>query len=132
MSELLEGESLRDRLRHGPLPHRKAVDFALQIARGLTAAHEKGIIHRDLKPENLFLTHDGRIKILDFGLAKLVEPEAQSEDQTNVPTRKLNTSPGMILGTVGYRLDSGLVRLTHATFLLRLNLFTREAHECAV
>ena len=102
VSELLEGESLRDRLQHGPLPHRKAVDYALQIARGLTAAHEKGIVHRDLKPENLFLTHDGRIKILDFGLAKLVESEAQIEDQTNVPTKKLNTSPGMILGTVGY------------------------------
>jgi serine/threonine protein kinase len=102
VSELLKGEALRDLLQNGRLSVRKAVDYALQVAHGLAAAHEKGIVHRDLKPENIFLTHDGRIKILDFGLAKLVESLDLSEDQANVPTRKLHTSPGMILGTVGY------------------------------
>src|SRR5579863_9107172 len=68
VSELLEGETLRDRLRTGALSIRKAIDYSLQVARGLAAAHEKGIVHRDLKPENLFLTNDGRVKILDFGL----------------------------------------------------------------
>src|ERR1700680_1048716 len=73
VSELLEGETLRERLRGGSIAGRKTLDYALQIAHGLAAAHEKGIIHRDLKPENLFLTKDGRVKILDFGLAKAVE-----------------------------------------------------------
>src|SRR5436853_2192757 len=72
VSELLEGETLRERMAGAALPQRKAIDYALQIARGLAAAHEKGIVHRDLKPENLFITtNDGRVKILDFGLAKL-------------------------------------------------------------
>ena len=75
MSELLEGETLRERLRGGSIAVRKALDYALQIAQGLAAAHEKGIIHRDLKPENLFVTKDGRVKILDFGLAKLTQAE---------------------------------------------------------
>src|SRR5271154_3232978 len=75
VTELLEGETLRQRIQTGPVPVRKATDYALQISRGLAAAHEQGITHRDLKPENVFLTKDGRIKILDFGLAKLNRPE---------------------------------------------------------
>ena len=75
VSELLEGETLRAILADGKLPSRRTLDYAIQIARGLAAAHEKGIVHRDLKPENLFVTKDGRVKILDFGLAKLTEPE---------------------------------------------------------
>ena len=101
VSELLEGETLRDRIGGTPLPVRKAIDFATQIARGLSAAHEKGIVHRDLKPENLFLTRDGRVKILDFGLAKLVHGEALSEAETNTHGMP-GTDAGKVLGTVGY------------------------------
>src|SRR5262245_4103105 len=101
VSELLIGESLRERMRGEALPLRRAVDYAIQIARGLAAAHEKGIIHRDLKPENLFLTKDGRLKILDFGLAKLTLAD-NTEVETEAPTRRVNTDPGVILGTVGY------------------------------
>jgi len=100
VSELLEGETLRDRLHNGPLPTRKAIDYAQQIARGLAAAHEKGIIHRDLKPENLFITDDGRAKILDFGLAKFTRPEPDSSG--NEPTQQVGTEAGTVLGTVGY------------------------------
>ena len=102
VSELLEGETLRDRLASGALAQRKAIDYALQIARGLAAAHERGIIHRDLKPENLFVTKDGRVKILDFGLAKLVEPMGGRELQADVPMRKVMTESGVIMGTAGY------------------------------
>ena len=102
VSELLEGESLRDCLGHGPLPSRKAIDYATQIARGLAAAHAKGIIHRDLKPDNLFLTKDGHVKILDFGLAKLVQPATDNFAQTDVATRKVHTDPGTVMGTAGY------------------------------
>ena len=99
--ELLEGETLRAAMAAGKLPHRRAIDYALQIARGLAAAHEKGIVHRDLKPENLFVTNDGRMKILDFGLAKLLQPESSSQ-VTNLPTATGATEPGVVLGTLGY------------------------------
>lgn len=98
VSELLEGETLRRRLASGPLPARKAVDYAIQIAHGLAAAHDKGIIHRDLKPENIFLTGDGRVKILDFGLAKLTERGNAAGDAT----RTIQSGAGTVLGTVGY------------------------------
>jgi Tol biopolymer transport system component len=100
VTELLEGETLRGRLVGGALPVRKAVDYAVQIAHGLAAAHEKGIVHRDLKPENLFVTKDGRVKILDFGLAKLTQAE-DAGPQTNLPTAA-GTEPGVVLGTLGY------------------------------
>jgi Tol biopolymer transport system component len=102
VTELLEGETLRSRLSVGALSTRKALDYAIQIARGLAAAHEKGIVHRDLKPENLFVTRDGRMKILDFGLAKLKQTEPGSEGETNLPTGSLGTEPGVVLGTMGY------------------------------
>jgi hypothetical protein len=101
VSELLEGETLRDRLRSGPISSRKTIDYAVQVARGLSAAHEKGIVHRDLKPENLFLTNDGRMKILDFGLAKLTRPETES-GSADAPTMHAATEPGLVMGTVGY------------------------------
>ena len=100
VSELLEGETLRERLRSGSIPVRKALDYALQITRGLAAAHEKGIVHRDLKPENLFVTKDGRVKILDFGLAKLAQ--AESSEHTSLPTATHHTEAGVVLGTAGY------------------------------
>jgi eukaryotic-like serine/threonine-protein kinase len=100
--ELLEGETLRSALSGGKLPQRKAIDYAVQIAHGLAAAHEKGIVHRDLKPENLFVTKDGRLKILDFGLAKLTRPETEGAPKTESPTEPAGTEPGVVLGTVGY------------------------------
>ena len=99
VSELLEGETLRERLREGSIAARKTLDYALQIAHGLAAAHEKGVVHRDLKPENLFLTKDGRVKILDFGLAKLTQ--ADSRDHTSLPTMTHATEAGVVLGTAG-------------------------------
>ncbi|HET7452796.1 MAG TPA: protein kinase, partial [Thermoanaerobaculia bacterium] len=97
--ELLEGATLREKLDAGALPQRRAVEIATAIARGLAAAHEKGVVHRDLKPENVFLTEDGRVKVLDFGLAKKLGPE---EAQTNAPTTPAATEPGTVMGTVGY------------------------------
>ena len=101
VSELLEGDTLRKRIGGTPLAPRRALDYALQIAKGLGAAHEKGIVHRDLKPENIFVTNDGRVKILDFGLAKLTQMDG-NQGQTDIPTRRVNTDPGVVMGTVGY------------------------------
>ena len=97
VAELLEGETLRDRLGTGRMPVRKAVDVALQIAQGLSAAHAKSIVHRDLKPENIFLTADGHAKILDFGLAKVQTLNESEQTRTAAPT-----DPGTVLGTTGY------------------------------
>ncbi len=98
VTELLEGETLRERLYGGALPARKALEYAIQLGHGLAAAHEKGITHRDLKPDNIFLCRDGRCKILDFGLAKLVAPEPQDATLTDLPY----TQEGAVLGTTGY------------------------------
>jgi eukaryotic-like serine/threonine-protein kinase len=98
VAELLEGETLRQRLVSGALPVRKAVEYGVQIVKGLSAAHAKGIVHRDLKPENLFITEGGNVKILDFGLAKLREREGNAAEQTLTAL----THPGVVLGTVGY------------------------------
>ncbi len=100
--ELLEGETLRECLRAGPLPLRRAVDVAVQMAQALAAAHEKGVVHRDLKPENIVLTKDGRVKILDFGLAKLSPPALAEKDLTSAGTGSLLTEAGAVFGTVGY------------------------------
>jgi len=99
VSELLKGKTLRQRFSEGPIPIREAADYALQIAHGLTAAHDRLIVHRDLKPENLFLTDDGRVKILDFGVAKLQTPAEESRDIANLPTV---TRSGAMIGTVAY------------------------------
>src|SRR5580704_16369872 len=101
-TELLEGETLRERLAGAALPVRKAVDYAIQTARGLAAAHAKGITHRDLKPENLFLTKDGLVKILDFGLAKHAAIKSAGTHPTELATQPIETDPGKVLGTVGY------------------------------
>jgi len=103
VTELLEGEELRDRLNQGAVSSRKAIDYGQQIVSGLTAAHEKGIVHRDLKPENLFITIDERIKILDFGIAKLAASSPSTNpDISEDATRKVLTNPGVVMGTVGY------------------------------
>jgi serine/threonine protein kinase len=103
VTELLEGESLRDRLRGGAPPVRQALDIATEIARGLAAAHAHGIVHRDLKPDNVFVTRDGRAKILDFGLAKQ-DAALPVNQQTELPTQDAAeaTQAGLLLGTVGY------------------------------
>jgi eukaryotic-like serine/threonine-protein kinase len=102
VEELLEGETLREHLRRGALPARKVVEYGIEAARGLAAAHEKGIVHRDLKPENLFLTSDGRLKILDFGLAKLAATERPAAEQNDLPTATQATAIGIVMGTLGY------------------------------
>jgi serine/threonine protein kinase len=102
VSELLEGETLRERMVSGALPLSRVIDYALQVAKGLAAAHAKNIVHRDIKPENLFLTRDGLVKILDFGLAKLVRPEAADDLLSQAATVALQTQEGKMLGTMGY------------------------------
>ncbi len=101
VSELLEGEELRERLNDGAIPTRKAIEYAGQIVSGLSAAHEKGIVHRDLKPENIFITTEDRVKILDFGLAKLLEKTDVAHGSEDA-TKKALTNPGAVMGTVGY------------------------------
>ena len=104
VTELLEGETLRERMQGAVLSSRRAIEFAIQIAHGLAAAHEKGIVHRDLKPENIFLTKDGRIKILDFGLAKIAQggSETAGSAQTLTSAGVVLTEAGQVLGTAGY------------------------------
>ena len=110
VSELLEGSTLRQLLQRGPLLVRKEIDYGVQIAHGLAAAHEQGIIHRDLKPENLFITKDGRVKVLDFGLAKLTQ--RQPDSGSGMPTQSMGTDPGVVMGTAGYMAPEQVRRKT--------------------
>jgi len=103
VSELLDGETLRSVLDRGPVPQRKAIDYGVQLAHGLASAHEKGIVHRDVKPENIFVSRDGRIKILDFGLAKLAQKSAAaSADADGMTLTSSHTAVGLVMGTAGY------------------------------
>jgi TRAP transporter TAXI family solute receptor len=102
VTELLDGETLRARLKSGPLPARKAIECAVQLAHGLAAAHDKGLVHRDLKPENVFVQKDGQVKILDFGLAKDTTRVATSDDDSQTPTATAATDAGTVLGTMSY------------------------------
>jgi serine/threonine protein kinase len=103
VNELLKGETLRERLRRGPMRVGEVLEVGAAVAEGLAAAHTAGIIHRDLKPENLFLTKHGRVKILDFGLAKLMQPESQAaiDPEGATLSYRQDTTPGQVLGTVG-------------------------------
>jgi eukaryotic-like serine/threonine-protein kinase len=100
VTELLEGDTLRGKIDAGPIAERQAVDWCLQVAKGLSAAHERGIVHRDLKPENVFVTKAGHVKVLDFGLAKRVD--SQPQEATSAPTNTGHTAPGTVMGTMGY------------------------------
>jgi serine/threonine protein kinase len=114
--ELVDGESPDRRILRGPIPVDEALGIAKQIAEALEAAHEKGIVHRDLKPANIALTRDGNVKVLDFGLAKAVEPTSGSVDAMNAPTITspvMMTGVGMILGTAAYMSDPPVYRRTH-------------------
>jgi TolB-like protein/Flp pilus assembly protein TadD len=99
--ELLKGDTLRGKLDAGPVPQKQAVDYSVQIARGLSAAHGKGVVHRDLKPENVFVSRDGHVKILDFGLAKRLD-KTDPDELTSAPTNSGRTGPGTVMGTMGY------------------------------
>jgi dipeptidyl aminopeptidase/acylaminoacyl peptidase len=102
VTELLEGETLRERMVGSALSPRRAIDYAVQIAQGLAAAHDKGIVHRDLKPDNIFITKEGRLEILDFGLAKLTGPAEIPEEASAAPTQMEETAPGVVIGTIAY------------------------------
>ena len=100
VSEFLEGQTLREKIEAGPLPVKRAIEYGLGMTQGLAAAHDKGVVHRDLKPENVFITRDGRVKVLDFGLAKLVRPEENAEAAATMTSP--GTLPGVVMGTIGY------------------------------
>ncbi len=102
VSELLEGQTLREKMSAGPLSQRRVTEYAVEMARGLAAAHDKGIVHRDLKPDNVFITKDGRVKILDFGLAKQAIGEAGLSGQSATAAAPTPTQPGTVMGTAGY------------------------------
>jgi serine/threonine-protein kinase len=102
VTELLEGETLRQTMIAGTVLRRKALEIAIAVADGLAATHARGVVHRDLKPENIFLTSDGVVKILDFGLARVEAPGAQAQDAAHTPTVTLNTTPGTVMGTINY------------------------------
>jgi hypothetical protein len=117
--ELLEGETLRERLRRGRPSVQKAVDYATQIAQGLAAAHGRGIVHRDLKPENLFVTTAGLVKVLDFGLARWA-PAPSAPDDTRSPTITRLTEAGTVLGTAGYMFARAGARRTRGSSVGRV------------
>jgi serine/threonine protein kinase/Tol biopolymer transport system component len=102
VSELLEGQTLREKMSGGPLSQRRVTEYAVEIARGLAAAHEKGVVHRDLKPDNIFVTKDNRVKVLDFGLAKQTGAESSLTPENATMTGPTPTQPGTVMGTVGY------------------------------
>src|SRR6516225_7571691 len=100
--ELVEGETLEERLRHGPIPVQEALTIANHICEALEAAHEKGVVHRDLKPGNVKITPDGKVKVLDFGLAKALAGPSANTTMSNSPTLLSGTIGGMIVGTAAY------------------------------